>query len=241
MPYYDRIAKLWHQVTGYKGGSFKEHVLNDVLLRKLSRIDNYSILELGAGNGYFLPLVLRRFSGQNPSSMVITDQSIEQLKMAEKHFRIPGAQYRQLDICHSFPFENDHFDIILAIMVLNEIPPKGFANAIQECYRTLKNDGIFLIAVTHPDFVERLQKKGLLQRTSGNILTMPGSGSLRLPVILRSLAIYQKVVAEAGFEFELEDVFPTIQVLNEKSGLRDMWKVPLALVIKCSKPGKSKA
>ncbi len=241
MPYYDRIAKLWHQVTGYKGGSFKEHVLNEVLLQKLTRIDNCSILELGAGNGYFLPLVLRRFSGQNPSSMVITDQSIEQLKMAEKHFHLPGAQYRQLDICRSFPFGNGSFDIILAIMVLNEIPPKDFANAVRECYRTLKNEGIFLIAVTHPDFVERLQKKGLLYKTRENILTMPGSGSLRLPVIIRPLEIYQKVVAEAGFEYELEDVYPTIQVINEKSGLRDMWKVPLALVIKCSKPGKSEA
>ena len=238
MPYYDKIARQWHQVTGYKGGSFKEHVLNDVLLQKIPRINDGSILELGAGNGYFLPLVLRRFSGQNPSSIIITDQSIEQLKHAEKHFSIRGAQYRLLDVCRTFPFEDDSFNIILAIMVLNEIPPKCFVNALQECYRTLTKEGMLLIAVTHPDFVDRLRKKGQLRRTSGDVLTMPGSGSLRLPVIIRPLKIYQKEIAEAGFEYEFEDVFPTQKVLNEKPGLRDLDKVPVALVIKCSKPGK---
>ncbi len=236
MPYYDKIAKQWHQVTGYKGGSFKEHVLNDVLLQKITGINDCSILEVGAGNGYFLPLVLRRFSGQVPSSIIITDQSIQQLENAEKHFGVVGGQYRLLDICRPFPFENNRFDIILAIMVLNEVPPKCFEKAIQECYRTLATGGTFLIAVTHPDFVERLRKKGLIQRTSGNLLTMPGSGDLRLPIIIRPREIYEKMLDEAGFEYECEDIYPTKKVLNERPGLRDIGGVPVALVIKCSKP-----
>lgn len=93
--------------------------------------------------------------------------------------------------------------------------------------------------MTHPEFVEKLQKKGLIQRTSGNILTMPGSGSLRLPIIIRSYEIYQKVLNEVGFTYDIEDVFPTDKVINEKLGLRDIGRVPLALVIKCSKPGKT--
>ncbi len=238
MPYYDKIAKQWHQVTGYKGGSFKEHVLNDVLLQKIPRINDCSILELGAGNGYFLPMVLRRFSGQSPSSIVITDQSVEQLKNAEQHFSIRAAQYQPLDVCRPFPFEDHSFDIILAIMVLNEIPPKCFVNSMKECYRTLTKGGMLLIAVTHPDFVDQLRKKGQLRRTSGDILTMPGSGTLRLPVIIRPLKIYQKVIAETGFEYEWEDVYPTMKVLNEKPGLRDLDKIPVALVIRCLKPVK---
>jgi hypothetical protein len=35
MAYYDRIAKQWHEATGYKGGAFKELVLNGVLLRRI--------------------------------------------------------------------------------------------------------------------------------------------------------------------------------------------------------------
>src|SRR5574341_2643139 len=98
MAYYDSIAKRWHETTGYKGGAFKELVLNDILLHKLSGIDNCSILELGAGNGYFLPLVLRRFSGQAPASITVTDQSRRLLEIAQRHFRIPDAAYQCLDV-----------------------------------------------------------------------------------------------------------------------------------------------
>lgn len=59
MAYYDSIAKRWHEATGYKGGALKEFVLNDVLLGKIKGINGHSILKLGAGNGYFMPMVLR--------------------------------------------------------------------------------------------------------------------------------------------------------------------------------------
>jgi SAM-dependent methyltransferase len=239
MTYYDKIARLWQSVTGYQGGAFKEHVLNRVLLDKLPAIDHRSILEVGAGNGYFLPLVLRRFSGQIPASILVTDCSDQQLKIAQKEFAIPGAGYQRLDIRGSFPFENDRFDIILASMVLNELPPQGFNNALNECYRTLAADGLLLVAVTHPDFIDGLQKRGLLKRTAGDTLTMPSTGSLRLPVVLRSVEIYRAGLAEAGFQYEEEAVYPTARVLNEKSGLRDVGRVPLALVFKCIKPAGS--
>ncbi len=53
MAYYDHIAKKWHAVTGYRGGAFKQFVLNDVLLENIPAIASQAILELGAGNGYF--------------------------------------------------------------------------------------------------------------------------------------------------------------------------------------------
>ena len=235
MTYYDKFARLWHSVTGYKGGAFKEHVLNDVLLNKLPAIHNRSILELGAGNGYFMPLVLRRFSGQIPASIAITDCSDQLLKIAQKEFYIPEAQYQRLDIRGPFPFENNRFHIILASMVFNEIPPKGFGNALRECYRVLSDEGLLLIAIIHPEFIDGLQKRGLLKRTTGNTLTMPSTGSLRLPVIIRPLVIYRNSLEEAGFQYEEEDVYPTAQVLKEKSGLRDVGRVPLALVFRCFK------
>ena len=60
-------------MTGYAGGAFKELALNDALLSHLPGIEGRSLLELGAGNGYFMPLVLRRFSGQIPAAIVVTE------------------------------------------------------------------------------------------------------------------------------------------------------------------------
>ena len=98
MAYYDRIAKQWHDVTGYAGGAFKELVLNDVLLQQIPGIEGRSLLELGTGNGYFLPLVFRRFSGQVPKVVVITDQSETLLSIARKRFSVPMAAYQVLDV-----------------------------------------------------------------------------------------------------------------------------------------------
>lgn len=159
IPYYDIIAKRWHEATGYKGGAFKELVLNNILLESVSDIDNYSILELGAGNGYFLPLMLRRFSGRLPKEIIVTDQSERLLEIAKRHFKIPIATYQRLDVSNPFPFIDNHFELIIASMIFNELPSHSFKNAANECYRVLSADGLLLIAVIHPDFIASLQKK----------------------------------------------------------------------------------
>jgi SAM-dependent methyltransferase len=236
MTYYDSIAKRWHETTGYKGGAFKELVLNNILLEKLSGIDDCAILELGAGNGYFLPLVLRRFSGQVPSRITVTDQSQRHLEMAQRHFRMPDAEYQSLDVGKPFPFADGQFDLIIASMLFNEVPTRSLRKALSECHRVLSHDGRFLIAVTHPDFIASLRKRGLLRPTREGGLTMPGSDSLRLPVVIRSLGSYRNGLQAAGFQYEEEEVYPTPEVLNVKPGLRSAWKVPVALVYSCTKP-----
>jgi SAM-dependent methyltransferase len=237
MAYYDRIAKRWHETTGYQGGAFKELVLNDILLGNLSGIDHRSILELGAGNGYFLPLALRRFSGQVPSAVTVTDQSGRLLDIARHHFPIAGADYRQLDVRGPFPFADGQFDLILAIMLFNEVPARGFKNALAECHRVLGSGGLFLLAVTHPDFIAGLRRRELLKTTREGILTMPGTGSMRLPVVIRSLASYRSALLEAGFQYREEEACPTQEVINRKAGLRNAWKVPVGLVYACTKTG----
>lgn len=237
MAYYDGIAKRWHEATGYKGGAFKELVLNSRLLDKLPGIASCDILELGAGTGYFLPLMLRRFSGQVPASITVTDQSNRLLEIAQRHFRVPNAGYQCLDVARPFPFADSRFDLIIAAMLFNEVPARGFRKALAECHRVLSDDGLLLIAVTHPDFIASLQKRGLLKTSPEGVLTMPGSGSLRLPVVIRSLGSYRKGLEEAGFQYQEEEAYPTPEVLNRKAGLRNAWKVPVALVYTCTKSG----
>ena len=146
MAYYDRIATSWHRATGYRGGSFKKYVLNDILIGKMAAVESrskktaavagQSILELGAGNGYFMPLALERYSGQVPERLVITDGSSRLLAIAETHFKIPGAQYLQLDVRSPFPFEDAGFDLILATMIFNEVSTGGLRRALIECRLT---------------------------------------------------------------------------------------------------------
>ena len=235
MAYYDDIAKQWHEATGYKGGVFKELVLNNILLEKIPAIHNRSILELGAGNGYFLPLVMRRFSGQQPSGIVITDASEKLLKIAQQHFRISNATYECLDVCKPFSFSNNSFDIIIASMIFNELSSHCFINAVNECYRVLTTNGLLLITVIHPSFVQSLQKREQLKPIKNGPLTMPGSGALRLPVVPRTLETYQSVLQEAGFQYEETEACSSEKVLQAKKGLRNAGNIPVALIFTCKK------
>ena len=233
MSYYDSIARQWHAATGYAGGAFKELVLNDVLIGKLPPPGGRSILELGAGNGYFLPLVLRRFGGQTPARIVISDQSERLLSIARQQFNIPGAEYLKLDVRGPFPFDDAQFDLIIASMLFNEVPERGLRSTLGECRRVLARDGLLLLTVLHPAFVNSLLTGGAIRREPDRAMTMPGAGSLRLPVVIRSEAAYRSALAVAGLEFEAEPVFATEAVRGARPGLRNAGTAPLALVFTC--------
>jgi len=237
MAYYDTISKQWHSATGYKGGAFKRLVLNEVLLSSIPDIQDQRILELGAGNGYFLPLLLGRFAGQTPAALVITDQSVKLLEIAQKNFGLWQASYQRLDVRHRFPFAESDFDLLLATMVFNEIASAGLKRALKECYRVLSDEGLLLITITHPTFIDSLDKRGLLKHTQRGLWTMPGAGSLRLPVVARSLNTYRSLLTKAGFTFVEMEVFPNDAVQTSKPGLRKAGRVPLALLFKCLKTG----
>jgi ubiquinone/menaquinone biosynthesis C-methylase UbiE len=235
LTYYDSIAKLWHKTTGYKGGEFKRFVLNDLLLENIPDIEGQSILELGAGNGYFMPMVLQKYSGKMPARLVISDVSSRLIEIAQKNFRIEDAEYRVLNVVKPFPFAGQAFDCILATMIFNEVSTSGLRKALAECYRVLSPGGCLLITVNHPDFVDSLRQRKLLERNERGVLTMPGSGQLRLPVVVRKIDGYRLVLRESGFEFDELSVYPSLEVLNAKSGLRYAGNVPLALMFRCSK------
>jgi SAM-dependent methyltransferase len=157
------------------------------------------------------------------------------LAIAQRHFKISQAEYRVLDIRAKFPFEDGAFDVILSTMALNEVSDSGVKRALTECHRVLSDDGILLITVTHPDFINSLAKRGMLQRDRKDILTMPSTDGMRLPVIKRSTETYKKLLEQTEFQYETEDVFPTQKVLNAKPGLRKAGNVPLALIFRGTK------
>ena len=217
-------------MTGYHGGTLKRFLLNDLILSKIGAIAGQSMLELGAGNGYFIPLMLQRFSGQVPSRIVISDQSQSMLRIAQSKFRVAGAEYLLLDIRDSFPFADGSFDLILATMVFNEVLTAGLRKALSECYRVLGTGGRLIATVTHPEFVDSLAKRGLLRETGRSFFIMPGADGIPLPVVRRPLEAYTALFSEYGFALVLEEVHANEKVLRAKPGLRKAGGIPLVLV-----------
>ncbi|MEK6235708.1 MAG: methyltransferase domain-containing protein [Planctomycetales bacterium] len=236
MAFYDRIAKQWHEAAGYRGGALKEHVLNDLIIQRAPDVQDASILELGAGNGYFMPLLLDRFSGQVPRRVTITDQSQSLLEIARDRFRVPNAEYSRLDARNPFPDPDESFDLVLAVMVFNELGSGAAANALSETFRVLKPGGKMIAVALHPAFVDSLAKRKQLTKDRRGRLTMPGSKGLRIPVARRSLDEYQRMLEQAGFQGATEDVFPNEKVFRAKPGLRQAGPVPVALLMDATKP-----
>jgi len=120
-------------------------------------------------------------------------------------------------------------------MVFNEVSTSGMRSAISECYRVLRESGIVLATITHPKFIQNLNKNGKLSQLGDEFWTMPAKGSLRVPVVIRSEEEYDKLFIKAGFSFNAEALYPNQKVLNERAGLRFSASLPLALVYGCYK------
>ncbi|HEY0753882.1 MAG TPA: class I SAM-dependent methyltransferase [Ktedonobacteraceae bacterium] len=208
-------------------------MLNDSILTQIDSIAENALLELGAGNGYFAPLLLRRFSGQLPTRLVITDQSRELLAIAQSTFQIAGAEYCTLDVQDPFPFPDASFHLVLASMLFNELTTTGLENALRECTRILIEGGLLLAAVPHPDFVHALAKKGALTDFGRGLSAMPSAEGLRLPVSRRSVSAYQKVMEESGFAVMTQNIHADAKTLHEKPGLKVSAGTPLGLLFIC--------
>jgi SAM-dependent methyltransferase len=186
-----------------------------------------------------VPLLLRRFSGQVPRHVVVSDQSSALLRIAATQLAVPGADYLPLDVQTPFPFAAASFDLILATMLFNELPTAYLAQALAECRRVLSPGGQLLASVPHPAFVHALARAGALTDFGRGLFAMPSAEGLRLPVARRSLEVYTTLVTAAGFTATTEDVWANEHVLRAKPGLKVGRHVPLALILDCRLDARS--
>lgn len=228
MSYYDRIAAQWDEETGPSGGAFKRLVLNDRMLALIGDVSGRDVLEVGAGNGYLARLLARRHSGREPARLVVSDASARLLEIAARRYAAPRAEYVRLDLRQPLPLEAASFDLVVAVMVLNELPDQAVSRALGESARVLRADGRIVGAVLHPLFTAGLSRRGEIKR--GSRTTMPGPGGLRVPVVVRTVERYRGLFDEAGFSVSFADVHASAEVLSAKPGLRHAGnRTPVAL------------
>ncbi len=119
------------------------------VLRNLEKVQIESLLELGSRNGEILDIL---------SSKITNIKRICAVDISEKSVKIcanKGYEAIQLDLETSgLPFENNSFDCVLALEVLEHIAK--FHNPVSEAKRVLKPDGVFIITVPN---IARLRKR----------------------------------------------------------------------------------
>ncbi|HWQ64145.1 MAG TPA: class I SAM-dependent methyltransferase [Methanospirillum sp.] len=106
---------------------------------------NKYVLDLGCGCGEFTKKVaLKR------AFTVGIDGSEKMISYASKENAGSAAMYAIMDITKPLPIKSRSMDIVIANMVLMDIP--DIEICISEVARVLRIDGIFLLSITHPAF-----------------------------------------------------------------------------------------
>lgn len=167
-------------------------------------LSGLNILDLGCGTGrnsnYLAEL------GNTVVGIDISKTAIDIAKSRANEMGLNNVSYAVGDIGASYPFADNHFDLILDITSSNSLNEKERENYIKEVYRTLKKGGYL--------FVRGLCKDG--DKNAKNLLKL-SSGKEYGTYIIKELDLTERVFTEKDFR-EFYGRYFKIKKLLKKSG-----------------------
>ncbi|MDP6439705.1 MAG: class I SAM-dependent methyltransferase, partial [Candidatus Brocadiia bacterium] len=111
----------------------------------LGDVSGKRVLDAGCGGGDYS----RKLAARGALVTAI-DGSAEMVSIAKRHPKKANVEYRVLDLTQTLPFPKGRFDVVLANMVLMDIPQIGVT--IAEFARVLRSTGALVFSITHPCF-----------------------------------------------------------------------------------------
>lgn len=113
------------------------------LIQYLELEEDYNVLEVGSGPGYFSPKIAKAIPA---GKLVLADIQKEMLEFARKRLTKKGISNVEYHLCNGidFSFESNKFDLIYMVTVLGEIENKE--EYIKEFFRLLRPGGILSIS-----------------------------------------------------------------------------------------------
>lgn len=148
---YDRgdltgYEKEWNQVYNIDKDPIRKYIIFPVLKEKMGDLNNSRILDAGCGNGSLINMLRdKRFS-----QAYGIDLSNDFLQFAQKNIEDKRVNFKKANLLEKFPFEDNYFDDISSVFVLNEL--QTLDETFREFHRVLKIDGNVHIIMTHPFF-----------------------------------------------------------------------------------------
>jgi SAM-dependent methyltransferase len=131
---------------GDEGDKSREYLLNPSIFELLGEITGKKVLDAGCGTGYLsrkLAKLGALVTGVEPSESLyaycVERESSEKL----------GITYIKEDLSSLYDL-GDQFDVVIANMVLMDIPQ--YEHAIKNCMNALTRNGIFVYSLLHPCF-----------------------------------------------------------------------------------------
>jgi ubiquinone/menaquinone biosynthesis C-methylase UbiE len=139
---YNEQAESWQRT---KPILLSDYSARPFVLDLCEPVKNARIFDLGCGEGY----VARQLMNRGAASVIAMDIS-EKMIDAAKAAQTTGIDYTVGDARSLANFENESFDLVLAMFLFNYLTVEESAQTIKEIYRILKPGGAFVMAVPHP-------------------------------------------------------------------------------------------
>jgi len=228
-----------------KQGAFQQEFLYPLFLGFLGKLQGKRVLDFGCGPGLFAKMLSKK-----GAEVYAVDAASKMIELAQKE---PGVLEDRIhfevgDASKGLSFENNFFDLALAIHVLMDI--ENWQDSLKEIFRVLKPKGRFIFSVSHPCFTFPVMvfKRGVLGRIfpkclSARVFDYFASANaekkLRRKISIshyhRPINVYINTLFKTGFEIIRVDEPPMPSVLAQKSGFFMADRVPIVLVVQAAK------
>jgi ubiquinone/menaquinone biosynthesis C-methylase UbiE len=159
---WSRSAAPWIASMGERGDWGREHVLDPVMLERVSAQQFRRALDVGCGEGRFC-----RMLRAHGIPIVGIDPTEELLTTAKE--RDPAGDYR-IGRAESLPFSDASFDLVVSYLTLIDIA--DFRTGLKEMARVLAPEGILLIANLN-SFITSCLQQGSVEDQHGRFLHYP--------------------------------------------------------------------
>ena len=228
-------AQAWIDSMGERGDWAREHVLDPVMLGRVTAGRYGRALDVGCGEGRFC----RMLKAAGVAAIGI-DPTHQLLEVARR--RDPAGDYR-IGRAEQLPFEAADFDLVVSYLTLVDIP--DFRTAIREMARVLKPGGSLLIA-NLTGFTSACATQGWIRDEAGRRLHFPVDRYLdefafwlewegiRIENWHRPLEAYMAALLESGLH--LTFFSEPEPVSGEPSRQEDYRRVPWFVVMEWRRP-----
>jgi len=139
------IAAENYSAENHQGKNFHAQIYLAAVNELLGNVAGKHVLDAGCGDGFFSIEL-----AQKGALVTAVDSSDGMLNIAKLKHVHGNIQYYKMDLTRKLTFKDKSFDIVVANMLLMDIPEIELF--IFEVARVLKKPGNFIFSITHPCF-----------------------------------------------------------------------------------------
>lgn len=241
---WDEKAEIYSKMASSRDADAFEYEINFPSLQKLLPKGDYSVLDLGCGDGWFTDILFSMYG-----KVLGADASPSMIEIAKRNF--PQIEFALTDLDSEFPEYMIKYDIVVMKLVLMFV--EDLDNVAIQVSKIVSKNGYVIISVPHPIYWTSyyLQDKyKVKERKNFRVLengyfsekaiekSIGGEESLTFGFMHRTISSYVNTFAKHGFYVDqIDEPRLSVEYLHAHPEDTDKKDIPMRLNIGFRKVG----